>query len=288
MEKKTKYFPDDNSTVSQISGRSSKCIAQSVMAVPINDGQQPPLLINFELPKTSNDVIFAIEYYVQLFEKYGQVLKLVPYLPQKQPQLEPECYESAIQQALGRLRSQLSREDRIFIIQALARLFGFERQYDKALALFLQLKDTGIFSFIQQYHLFALVKNQVVELMEINADLAVCSPLDQTKIADFKTIVPQLSKMPRIQMEYLYQLISRRKRYELADLLVKLFAENSPERLLTFLKKSDGYDLDKAIDICKKKKLQHELVFLLKRKKYLAFSIFYVLDGTLIFCRQYV
>uniref|UniRef100_A0AC34Q6E9 Uncharacterized protein n=1 Tax=Panagrolaimus sp. JU765 TaxID=591449 RepID=A0AC34Q6E9_9BILA len=189
------------------------------------------------------------EYYVQLFEKYGQVLKLVPYLPQKQPQLEPECYESVltsalyckselflkliillpsdlyrigaiIQQTLGRLKSQLSREDRIFIIQALARLFAFERQYDKALTLFLQLKDTGIFSFIRQYHLFSSVKNRVVELMEINADLAIRLLLDhETEIADFKTIVPQLSKMPRIQMEYLNQLISRGEGYEYADLL---------------------------------------------------------------------
>ncbi|KAE9549796.1 hypothetical protein FO519_006990 [Halicephalobus sp. NKZ332] len=235
------------------------------------------------------------EFYVGLFEKPGQVLKLVPYLPQKQPQLEPECYESIlisalyckaglflklinllssdlyrigaiIQSTLARLKQQLPREERIQIIQALARLFAHERQFDKALALYLQLKDTGIFSFIRQYHLFEAVKERVVELMEINADMAIRLLLDhETEIADSKIIVPQLGKMPKLQMEYLNQLTQRGEGAEYADLLVKLFAENSSERLLPFLRKSDSYDLDKAIEVCKKNKLQHELVFLLGR-----------------------
>lgn len=235
------------------------------------------------------------EYYVGLFEKHGRVLNLVPYLPQKQPQLEPECYESILisalygkaelflkliillpsdlyriaaitQNTLARLKQQLSREEKIPIIQALARLFAHERQFDKALALYLQLKDTGIFSFIRQYHLFESVKDRVVELMEINTDMAIRLLLDhEGEIADYKIIIPQLGKIPRIQMEYLNQLLQRGEGLEYSDLLVKLLAENAPDRLLPFLRKSDNYDLDKAIEVCKKSKLQHELVFLLGR-----------------------
>jgi hypothetical protein len=32
------------------------------------------------------------EYYCQTFDKYGEILKLVPYIPTSSPQLEPECY----------------------------------------------------------------------------------------------------------------------------------------------------------------------------------------------------
>uniref|UniRef100_A0AC34QSB8 Uncharacterized protein n=2 Tax=Panagrolaimus sp. JU765 TaxID=591449 RepID=A0AC34QSB8_9BILA len=71
------------------------------------------------------------EYYVQLFEKYGQVLKLVPYLPQKQPQLEPECYESVLTSALY-CKSELFLKLIILLPSDLyTRMLVFERECDK-------------------------------------------------------------------------------------------------------------------------------------------------------------
>lgn len=32
------------------------------------------------------------EYYCETFEKRGEILKLVPFIPTSSPQLEPECY----------------------------------------------------------------------------------------------------------------------------------------------------------------------------------------------------
>jgi hypothetical protein len=32
------------------------------------------------------------EYYCEIFEKHGEILKLVPFIPTSAPQLEPECY----------------------------------------------------------------------------------------------------------------------------------------------------------------------------------------------------
>uniref|UniRef100_A0A914GZH7 Vacuolar protein sorting-associated protein 41 homolog n=1 Tax=Globodera rostochiensis TaxID=31243 RepID=A0A914GZH7_GLORO len=40
------------------------------------------------------------EFYVNEFERHHQILKLVPIMPTKEPQLEPECYESVLLAAL--------------------------------------------------------------------------------------------------------------------------------------------------------------------------------------------
>jgi hypothetical protein len=37
------------------------------------------------------------EYYCEAFEKHGEILKLVPYIPTSTPQLEPECYGNFLQ-----------------------------------------------------------------------------------------------------------------------------------------------------------------------------------------------
>lgn len=246
------------------------------------------------LPKICGKKKEEWEYYVNLFEDKSQVLKLAPYLPLKQPQLEAECYESVLKSALcckaelflklivilpselyrigaiilmtkNRLDTINDKSQKIVLAQALARLYTFERQFDTAFVLYLKLKDKGIFSFIRQYHYFDAVNNRIAELMEIDENLAIRLLLDhEGEIGDVKKIVTQLRRKPRTQMEYLYHLWQRGYN-ENSDLLIKLFAEYSPERLLPFLRKSDYYNLDKAIDVCKEKKLYHELVFLLGR-----------------------
>uniref|UniRef100_A0AC34GF35 Clathrin heavy chain n=1 Tax=Panagrolaimus sp. ES5 TaxID=591445 RepID=A0AC34GF35_9BILA len=52
---------------------------------------------------------------------------------------------------------------------------------------------------------------------------------------------------------------------EHSNLLIRLYAEHAPEKLLPFLRKIDSYDIHRAIEICKRFKLQPELVFLLGR-----------------------
>ena len=237
------------------------------------------------------------EFYVGEFEKHGHVLKLVPFLPQKQPQLEPECYEyvlfaalyskaslflklinllpsdlyrigAVIQRTMKKLQEELPKDDRLSLYQALARLYAHERQFGNALKLYLNIKDPGIFAFIRQYHLFKAVKDDIVKLVEINAELAIRLILDHE--ADFVdsgngSIVAQLKKLPKVQMEYLDQLMQRGEGLEHSDLLIRLYAEHAPQRLLPFLWKCDSYDIHRAIEICKEFKLQPELVHLLGR-----------------------
>jgi len=40
------------------------------------------------------------ENFVSEFERHGQILKLVPVIPTREPKLEPECYETILKTAL--------------------------------------------------------------------------------------------------------------------------------------------------------------------------------------------
>ncbi|KAL3119667.1 hypothetical protein niasHT_006753 [Heterodera trifolii] len=57
------------------------------------------LAANF-LPQVCSTHKVEWEFYVNEFERHHQILKLVPIIPTKDPQLEPECYESVLLAAL--------------------------------------------------------------------------------------------------------------------------------------------------------------------------------------------
>ncbi|CAD5234678.1 unnamed protein product [Bursaphelenchus xylophilus] len=256
------------------------------------------------LPQICDREKMEWEYYVTEFEKYGEILKLIPYLPLGYPQLEPECYESVltaalysktnlfrklviewnpdiyraasiIDKALRRLNADNNftvdqavkdkKDDLINIYQALAHLFAYVRNFDKALVIYLLLKDKAVFGVIDKYHLFPMVKDRIVELMDINADLAIRLLLDNEDSIPAKQVVTRLSKHPKLQMAYLNRLYSRGEGIEYVDLMVKLFAEYDRPKLLSFLKKAESYKIDLALEICRKKNYINEAVFLLGR-----------------------
>lgn len=51
----------------------------------------------------------------------------------------------------------LSENDAVAIYRSLARLYLYERKYDKALMLYIMLNDKTVFQVIEKYHLFDLV-----------------------------------------------------------------------------------------------------------------------------------
>uniref|UniRef100_A0A915D1U2 Vacuolar protein sorting-associated protein 41 homolog n=1 Tax=Ditylenchus dipsaci TaxID=166011 RepID=A0A915D1U2_9BILA len=244
------------------------------------------------------------EIYVDEFEKHHQILKLVPVIPTKEPKLEPECYEAILTAALvGGLidktirriaddnsRSSdstksnsspfpsITKEDLTNLYQSLAHLFVYARQFDKAVTVYMLLKDQVVFRVIDQYNLFNLVKDKIVELMEVNTDLAVRLLLSNRDSIPASDVVTQLSKQPRLQMAYLNQLLNLRKqsmemggkkddveirRY--SDMLIRLYADHDRSKLLPFLKRCENYQLDLALDICKRKQFVEEAVYLLGR-----------------------
>ncbi|KAI6244063.1 RING-type domain-containing protein [Aphelenchoides fujianensis] len=270
------------------------------------------------------------EYYCELFEKYGEILKLVPYIPAGSPQLEPECYEwmltaalysrprlfrklihewnpdiyraaSIIDKILKRmadsretsLKNSASNNKDVNLLQSLAHLLAYVRNYERALDIYILLKDKAIFGVIDRYHLFNLVKDRIVELMEISSDLAVRLLLDNEDSIPSKQVVVQLSKTPKLQMAYLNRLYSRGEANEHADLMIRLYAEYDRPKLLPFLKKCEIYKLEKALDICKRRGYTQEVIYLLGRSgdRLKALDMYMThlgdIDGAIVFCTEH-
>ncbi|KAL3991178.1 hypothetical protein ACH3XW_34810 [Acanthocheilonema viteae] len=238
------------------------------------------------------------EYYVNEFEQNNVVLQLAKYLPVKDPQLEPECYQCVLIAALhnhpvlfynlvkvwnpdlfrvGAITDMamkriihenvnpLSENDAVAIYRSLARLYLYERKYDRALMLYIMLNDKTVFQVIEKYHLFDLVKNDLTKLMGIDTNLTIRLLIENAGSLPTKTILTQLAMYPKLQMAYLNSLFERNEGEEFIDFAIGLYAENEPRLLLPFLRKTAVYDIAKAIDICEKKQYINEMVYLLGR-----------------------
>ncbi|VDK80996.1 unnamed protein product [Litomosoides sigmodontis] len=238
------------------------------------------------------------EYYVNEFEQNNVVLQLAKYLPVKDPQLEPECYQCVLIAALhnhpvlfynlvkvwnpdlfrvGAITDMamkrivhesvnpLSENDAVAIYRSLARLYLYERKYDKALMLYIMLNDKTVFQVIEKYHLFDLVKNDLTKLMGIDTNLTIRLLIENAGSLPTKTILTQLTMYPKLQMAYLNSLFERNEGEEFIDFAIGLYAENEPRLLLPFLRKTAIYDIAKAINICEKKQYINEMIYLLGR-----------------------
>lgn len=194
------------------------------------------------------------EYYCEIFEKHGEILKLVPFIPINSPQLEPECYgklsslrlpgvcsylewtltaalyartnlfkrlvlewnpdiyrvASIIDKIIKRVaednvksskeQSLNSNEDITNLYQALAHLLAYVRNFQKALDLYLLMRDKAIFGVINRYNLFNLVKDRIVELMQIDEDLARTILIENADSIPVQKVIGQLSKHPKLQV----------------------------------------------------------------------------------------
>ncbi|VDK80649.1 unnamed protein product [Onchocerca ochengi] len=238
------------------------------------------------------------EYYVNEFEQNNVVLQLAKYLPVRDPQLEPECYQCVLIAALhnhpvlfynlikiwnpdlfrvGAITDMamkriihenmkpLIQSDAVAIYRSLARLYLYERKYDKALMLYIMLNDKTVFQVIEKYHLFDLVKNDLTKLVDIDANLTIQLLIENVGSLPTETVLTQLKMYPKLQMAYLNSLFERNEGEEFIDFAIGLYAENEPRLLLPFLRKTAMYDITKAIDICEKKQYINEMVYLLGR-----------------------
>lgn len=169
------------------------------------------------------------------FEKYEQHLLLYQYIPLGQPQLEPECYESILTAALynktllfkklvcewnpdlyraasiidkcfrritdlNATESTANTRELVNIYPALAHLFAYVRNFERALSIYLLLKDNTIFNVINKYQLFSMVKDRIVELMDIDCNLAIRLLIDNEDQIPVKQVVTQLGKHPKLQV----------------------------------------------------------------------------------------
>lgn len=88
------------------------------------------------------------------------------------------------------------------LYQSLAHLLAYVRNFQKAIDIYLLLKDKAIFGVINRYSLFLLVKDRIVELMQIDEDLARSILIENADLIPVNQVIVQLNKHPKLQVHF--------------------------------------------------------------------------------------
>ncbi|CAL8095998.1 unnamed protein product [Orchesella dallaii] len=163
------------------------------------------------------------------------------------------------------------------LLQALADLYSYQKEYGKALTMYLKLQDPQVFTLIQKHGLFQEIisenaknkeSNNIEDLMHINLDVAVNLFLKHKENLSPSVIVQRLQSNRYYQYKYLdslYKAEGKDMRHEFHGMMVSLYADYEPTYLIRFLKSSDSYPMQEALNICKEREMYPEMIFLLGR-----------------------
>uniref|UniRef100_A0A7N0RCY2 Vacuolar protein sorting-associated protein 41 homolog n=2 Tax=Kalanchoe fedtschenkoi TaxID=63787 RepID=A0A7N0RCY2_KALFE len=250
-------------------------------------------------PKLLRGSASAWERWVFHFAHLRQLPILVPYMPTENPTLRDTAYEVALvalvtnpsfhKDLLSIVRSWppkiystlpviLAIEPQIDsgtndLKEALAELYVINGQYEKAFSMYADLLNPEVFDFIEKHSLQEAIREKVVQLMMLDCKRAVNLLIQQRDTVTPPEVVSQLlhakNKCDSRYFLYLYLHslfeVSPHAGKDFHDMQVELYAEFDPKMLLPFLRSSQHYTLEKAYDICAKRDLVREQVFIYGR-----------------------
>ena len=230
---------------------------------------------------------------VYRFAKHKQLKAITPLIPYKKPKLDHTLYEMILNEYLQTdvagfqklikewptdlynsetiiyvLQARLKDEpDNRILLQSLGTLFAHKKKFDKGLAIYLKLRDAGVFEMVYEHNLIEFVKDKIANLMEIDENKAVKLLIDNIDIISVDHIVRQLLNHKMQLHLYLCALFQKDAHagQDFHEMQVELMAEFERPKLLSFLRSSNYYALEKAFKVCEEKDYIPEMVFLLSR-----------------------
>uniref|UniRef100_A0A6N2LGR2 Vacuolar protein sorting-associated protein 41 homolog n=1 Tax=Salix viminalis TaxID=40686 RepID=A0A6N2LGR2_SALVM len=157
--------------------------------------------------------------------------------------------------------------------EALAELYVINGQYEKAFSLYADLMKPDIFDFIEKHDLHDAIREKVVQLMMLDCKCAVPLLIQNKDLISPPDVVSQLLNASNkcdskyFLHLYLHALFEANPHAgkDFHDMQIELYADYDLKMLLPFLRSSQHYTLEKAYDICVKKDLLREQVFILGR-----------------------
>ncbi|XP_026746855.1 vacuolar protein sorting-associated protein 41 homolog [Trichoplusia ni] len=154
--------------------------------------------------------------------------------------------------------------DKNIYLEALALLYCSQKKYDKALTTYLTLQHRDVFTLITKHNMYNVIHDKILNLMTLDCDKAISVLLDKTKVP-VEVVEKQLAKNDFLLFKYLdaYSKIEPNGRYH--GKLIRLYAKYARDKLLPFLKCSDNYPIQEALDVCQSNNFYPEMVFLLGR-----------------------
>ncbi|KAJ8956298.1 hypothetical protein NQ318_015034 [Aromia moschata] len=149
-------------------------------------------------------------------------------------------------------------------IEALAILYSYEKKYDKSLSMYLKLRHKDVFTLIQKHDLYGVIQDMLIDLMNLDHKRTIELLLEKNTIPS-ERIVEKLRQNDMHLYRYLDEYDKKNPKGKFHKELVRLYAIFERQKLLPFLKKSDHYPIQEALDTCQKEKYYPEMVYLLGR-----------------------
>ncbi|XP_042511507.1 vacuolar protein sorting-associated protein 41 homolog isoform X2 [Macadamia integrifolia] len=252
-------------------------------------------------PKLLRGSASAWERWVFHFAHLRQLPVLVPYIPTENPRLRDTAYEVALvalatnlsfhKDLLSTVKSWppaiysalpvISAIEPQFntssvtdtLKEALAELYVINAQYERALVLYADLMKPETFNFIEKHNLHDAIHDKVVQLMVLDCKRAVSLLIQHKDMITPSEVVSQILDASDkcdsryFLHSYLHALFENDPHAgkDFHDMQVELYADYDAKMLLPFLRSSQHYTLEKAYDICVKRDLLREQVFILGR-----------------------
>ncbi|XP_057781883.1 vacuolar protein sorting-associated protein 41 homolog [Salvia miltiorrhiza] len=243
----------------------------------------------------------AWERWVFHFAHLRQLPVLVPYIPTENPRLRDTAYEVALvalatnpsfhkdllsiirtwphniysaSPVISAIEPQLNTSSSTDALrEALAELYVIDGQYEKAFSLYADLMKPDLFDFIDKHNLHDGIQEKVAQLMMIDCKRAIPLFIQHRDIISPSDVVSQLmaaktkSDYRQFLHLYLHSLFESNPHAgrDFHDMQVELYADYDPKMLLPFLRSSQHYTLEKAHEICVRRGLLKEQVFILGR-----------------------
>ncbi|UJR09415.1 hypothetical protein I4U23_013656 [Adineta vaga] len=231
---------------------------------------------------------------IQKFIERKELDFIVPYIPISLPKLDPSAYEKVLTTYLKEKKYEKLRElltqwpSDIYNVTSIDHLIRIQRDDERTpktllecsailaekqgnvaqtLDIYLKMGNIQAFQLIERKKLHAEILPHIETLMIINKDLTLDMLVNHIDQLPVKSVHNILQTNPRFLHAYLDAVFSKNPSdtRDFYTLQVSLYADYAPEKLLGFLRKAGGYNIQEAIVICEKKKLYRETVFLYGR-----------------------
>ncbi|CAD6996770.1 unnamed protein product [Ceratitis capitata] len=148
------------------------------------------------------------------------------------------------------------------LLEALAILYLHQRDYESALRMYLKLQNADVFEMIRRYDLYDAIHKMIIPLIQLDRERAFKILFENKKIPP-EIVVQQLEQ----NQEYLYWYLDALDKVDKSGKyhwkLINLYAKYEREKLLPFLKGSNHYPMQEALDVCKRELFYPEMVYLL-------------------------
>eukprot|EP01119_Soliformovum_irregulare_P019120 TRINITY_DN5998_c0_g1_i1.p1 TRINITY_DN5998_c0_g1~~TRINITY_DN5998_c0_g1_i1.p1 ORF type:complete len:882 (+),score=254.78 TRINITY_DN5998_c0_g1_i1:60-2705(+) len=172
-----------------------------------------------------------------------------------------------IKNVINALNQRIQEKSDDYLMDALAKLYTFDKQFDKTLEIYLRLKRGNAFDLIKEHDLFDSVRDKVALLMKYDAGKATSLLINHLDRIPIEQVVDQLKSEPKLLHLYLHTLFIKDPQAgrDFHELQVTLYADYDYKLLLPFLRQSNYYPLEKAYKACADRNLYKEMVFIMGR-----------------------